>query len=488
MTLVMNLDTATCKEAVRTRDARFDGMFFSAVKTTGIYCRTICPAKPLLKNIKFYKTAIEAESEGYRPCLRCRPEAAPGSAAWIGTSAVVRRALDKIRVDFPKVYSDSKFASQFGVSSRHLRRLFQDEMGVTPKYLVDMERLNYSRQLLAETDFSIPEVLEMSGFSSARRFNDIFKERFKSAPLQFRKIHRGLKKGIKKSIKLKVSFRPPYDWGTALDFFRIHTIEGVQCVRENGFERVFRIDKDICGVRVSKGEGAYLEVELFGDFSAHIPSILNTLRRIFDSDADIEQINKVLAKNKILKRLTKKRPGLRIIGHWDFFESCICTVLGQLVSIKQANRLIANLVKYYGEPIKSPIDGTQVYLFPTPKSLMTGTFDELGTTGKRKETVKGLSRTFLETNMLIKKQDGTVDIRTILLGVKGVGSWTAEYICLRGLGDSNAFPGTDLILKRALEAYPSLKTSDYSPWRGYAAIQLWHEYAKKLTKKKEKKK
>ena len=234
-------------EAMLTRDYRFDGKFFVGVRTTGVYCRPICPAKPLRKNVEFFANAHKAEKAGYRPCIRCRPEAAPLSAVWYGTSAIVKRALKVIATNQRVLLSEDDFAVQFGISARHLRRLFNEEIGKTPKQICDQNRLNFARKLAHETHLPMTVIAETAGFTSLRRFNDSFKKRFHKAPSQFRK---GSDVN-EPAYDLRLSLRPPYDWSAVLDFLRSHKIAPIESVLDGNFERIFCIENDVGWLQVS---------------------------------------------------------------------------------------------------------------------------------------------------------------------------------------------------------------------------------------------
>ncbi len=472
-------------EAIRTRDPRFDGKFFSAVKTTGIYCRSICPARPYLKNLIFYETAWLAEQAGYRPCLRCRPESAPGSGAWLGKNAVVRRAIREICNSGGVFTTEEEFAATYGLSSRQLRRLFKEEIGLTPKQLGDYERLNFSRKLLADTALAINRISTLVGFGSVRRFNSAFKVRFKASPGHFRKLH-PKKESAKASLTLKLSFRPPYDWQAALSYYERHHVHGVRRVENGMMERVFRINGKIGAIRVSYLEKNQLLLEIFGDCTDETFWISTKVRQMFDLDCDPLAINEVLKKNKCLKRLIEKRQGLRLISDWDFFEICVCVILGQLVSVDQANRLIKQLIEAYGEKVINPANGAEAFLFPPPELLLNASMAKVATTEKRREAIRHCAHLIIKQDLIYDTNTNFFNLREELLSIPGIGPWTVENICLRGLSDSDAFPASDLILKRAIDKYPSLKKTKLSPWSAYAAIHLWQEFAIKLSQAKRK--
>jgi AraC family transcriptional regulator of adaptative response / DNA-3-methyladenine glycosylase II len=470
-----------CYRAMLARDYRFDGKFFVGVKTTGIYCRPICPAKPKRQNVEFFATGHSAEKAGYRPCLRCRPEAAPQSAAWMGTSAVVQRALKLIH-DRETIDSDEEeFSGRFGVSARHLRRLFMDEIGKTPKQIASENRLNLARKLIVETALPIAEVGFAAGFSSVRRFNDAFRDRFKKPPSEIRRIR--IPAGA--PLILSLPYRPPFDFDGLLAFYARHSIEGLETFAAGRMTRIVSMDGKAGKISISNdGKRNRLLIEYGFPETAAIGSILNKVRRMFDLDSDPLLIANAMDADKAFARFHSKRPGIRIPTGWDPFETAIGTILGQLVSVSQGRKLVGDLVKLHGEPMDAPSDGKPVLAFPSARKLARADLGRLGTTGKRKETLAAFAKEVASGNLSLEPTQSVEDFKAKLLAIPGIGPWTADYMALRVLGHADAFPATDLILARALKIHSREAIAKLSPWRGYAAILLWGEYAHAFKKEK----
>jgi AraC family transcriptional regulator of adaptative response / DNA-3-methyladenine glycosylase II len=466
-------------EAVLARDRRFDGKFVVAVKTTGVYCRPICPARPKRENVEFFPDAVAAERAGYRPCLRCRPECAPLSPAWFGKSAVVQRALKLIaRNEFHRTHEDA-FAARLGISARHLRRLFAQEIGQTPKQISDSTRLNFARKLIVETDIALTAIARTAGFGSLRRFNDAFQKRFHRPPSRLRKA--GLKPGG--GIDLKLSFRPPYDWPTLLRFYQTHPIPGVETAGENFFERVFRLGDTIGFFRVQPVPGtAQLSLRIVTEDPRVLFDVVHHVRRMFDLDSDPQLIANRFAAIPLLAKLHRRFPGLRLPGGWDGFETGVCAILGQLVSATQRAQLVGQLVRGYGEEIAHPLSGEKARLFPRAEILSESDLSEIKTTVARKEAIRDFSRRVLSRAISLSEAQDPMAFKRALLATKGLGPWSAECISLRAIGDTDAFPKTDLILRRAVELHPDLDLEKIRPWRSYAATYLWKEFAQTLSR------
>jgi len=471
--------------AVLARDARFDGKFFVGVKTTGIYCRPICPAKPKRKNMEFFSSALLAEKAGYRPCLRCRPESAPMSPAWIGKSAIVHRALRLIANDDLAHSTEEIFASQLGVSARHLRRLFEEELGRTPKQIAGQNRLNFARKLLLETTLPVTEIAFASGFSSLRRFNDAVQKRFHRSPRELRKSND--EPSATNGLQLSISYRPPFDWLSLIHFYKSHQIKGVETINDLSYERIFKFEESLGYMRVQPNPEKpelTLEVELENPRLLH--KVVRSVRHMFDLESDPILIAKAFSSSKLLKDLNKKYPGLRLPRGWDPFETAITAILGQLVSTEQASRLVEQLVTHYGELVKTS-SGRTGFLFPSPKVLATKNLEKIRTTEGRRNAIRLFSRKVLSKEIHLDSAQDPKAFKDSLVQIKGIGHWTAEYVSLRSLGDTDAFPGTDLILRRVLTMHPKFPMDSIKPWRAYAAMALWKEYAEPLSKKRRKK-
>jgi len=468
--------------AVLARDYRFDGKFFVGVKTTGVYCRPICPARPKRENIEFFPTALSAERAGYRPCLRCRPESAPLSPAWVGTSAVVQRALRHIAAQPGAAAGEDEFAGLFGLSARHLRRLFEQELGKTPKQICDAIRLDFARKLIVETRVPITEIAFTAGFRSLRRFNDAVQVRFRRPPTEIRKRRR--ESASSPGIVLGLSYRPPLDWEALLDFYRGHRIEGVESASGTAYERTFLLDGVAGLARVTHApDKPELRLRVVANDHRCLFPLVQTVRRMFDLDSDPVLVANALSLCPVLSRLYKRRPGLRIARGWNAFEVAVCAILGQLVSTTHARRLCRALVQHYGERGVHPLTGETCRHFPDAARLAHARLTELGVTRAKREAIRVFAERVASGELSLSPAQDPAEFKARLRQIPGIGSWTAEYIALRALGDVDAFPMDDLILKRAVALHPEMNLEATRPWRGYAAVHLWRQYAGPLSGK-----
>jgi AraC family transcriptional regulator of adaptative response / DNA-3-methyladenine glycosylase II len=459
--------------AVQTRDPRFDGKFFVGVRTTGIYCRPICPARPKRENVVFFTDALAAERAGFRPCLRCRPQRLPHSALWNGRSASVQRGL-RLIAESGLEGGETTLANRLGLSGRHLRRLFREEVGQTPTQIAITARLNFASQLLAETALPITEVAYAAGFRSLRRFNDAILKRFRRSPTALR---RRSPFPDREGLTLRLAYREPFDWETTLDYYRRHPTAGLEEISGGVYQRVFRSAGGVGAVRVhADTERRELVVGITVPDCRQLLPIVRNVRQMFDLDSDPLAIARVLSGCPWLAPLVRRFPGLRIARGWDPFEVAIQTVLGQLVSTEQASRLLAQLVEAYGERAISPVTGRPLALFPTASTLARADLAAVGTTGKRKETIREIARRVASGTLVLGSTPDTAELRRQLREIPGVGAWTAEYLCLRGIGDPDSFPASDLVLDRAIRSRPDWDPDDLKPWRGYAAIYLWKAF------------
>ena len=477
MTNDLSLDLPALERARLSRDARFDGKFFIAVKTTGIYCRPICPS-PTSKsrNVRYYATASAAAEAGFRPCLRCRPEAAPGTPAWLGTSAVVRRALRLIDEGILDSASVDDLASKLGLGSRHLRRLFLQHVGASPLSFAQTRRLQFAKRLLDETSLPITEIALAAGFGSLRRFNTAFRETYKRAPRELRKHAEVSADG---EVILKLAFRPPYDWNQLRDFLAAHAIPGVEQVDERGYSRTLRTESGfaIVCVRPLAAEDA-LELRVQGAVSCALFQIASAARRVFDTSADPALTTFALRSDPLLGPYVAQRPGLRIPGEWDGFECTVWAVLAGKGSVANARTLAGRLVERAGQQIKHSGRGL-TNLFPTAGALAKTDLEGLGISERRIATLRAVARAVMQGKLNFSAS--TDCILGVLSQLPGVGRSTAEYVALRALGEPDAFPANDSDLRRLTGSdgrplsVPELeaRAEAWRPWRGYAAFHLW---------------
>jgi len=461
-------------QAVLARDSRFDGKFFVAVKTTGVYCRPICPARPKRENVEFFKTAAAAEKAGYRPCLRCRPESAPGSPAWNGTRATVERALKLIAQGALEHHTEETFADRLGMTARHLRRLFEEEFGHTPKQLHDTMRLNFARKLITETDLPMTEIGFAAGFHSLRRFNDAFKQRFHRAPSVLRSV-RNTNEQVP-MVRLSLSYRPPFDWKGLLAYYRRHQIAGVETIERDTYSRVFQLrEAQATGWFLARPHGRKPELllEIIISDTRQLLSVVQRIRRMFDLDADPAVISETFARSRALRSLQGSYAGLRLARGFEPFETAIGTILGQVISVSQASRVVSQLVATYGDEIQHPLTGACVRVFPGPRTLAEADLRALKITAQKRASLREFASRVLNGTLLLEGEQNPEDFKRAVRTIHGIGAWSAEYMALRALGDADAFPATDLVLRRFIEANPEIDPDVVRPWRGYFAALLW---------------
>ena len=478
-------DLHVCEQARLSRDARFDGLFFTAVTSTGIYCRPVCPAPaPKPRNIVYYRHAAGAEAAGFRPCLRCRPELAPGDGSWRRGDETVARALKLIDQGVLGEAPLAALAGKVGLGERQLRRLFSDRLGVTPVQVHGTRRLLFAKQLLTETALPITQVAMAAGFGSLTRFNTTFREEYRMAPRDLRK-RTALPAG--EVMTLRLGYRPPYDFTAMLDFLRGRALPGVENVDAESYSRVIGNGDSAGWLRVSRWEGDAethaLELQLHGVDPAQLLGIVNRLRRMFDLDADPQAIAKALSADARLRPLLKKNPGLRLPSGWDGFEIAVRAVVGQQVSVAAARTLTARLAQHHGTTLETPFEPGLTHLFPTPEALVDVDLTRIGLTRARASTISGLSRALLEGRVDFQPERTLEDFTARWVALPGIGPWTANYIALRATGHPDAFPADDLVLQKAVPTDGSRMTARvlsaraeaWRPWRAYAVIQLWRD-------------
>ncbi|TDK25072.1 DNA-3-methyladenine glycosylase 2 family protein [Luteimonas aestuarii] len=478
-------DAATCEQARLSRDARFDGLFFTAVSSTGIYCRPTCPAPaPRPRNVHYYANAAAAEAAGYRPCLRCRPELSPADGAWRRGDETVARALKLIDQGFLAGQPLSALAARVHVGERQLRRLFVDRLGAPPIGVHGTRRLLFAKQLLTETALPITEVALAAGFGSLRRFNTTFLDAYGMAPRDLRK-REPASGGA--TLSLRLHYRPPYDFAAMLDFLRGRALPGVEIVDDRSYLRVVGDGASPGWLRASARPGEHaLSLELHGIAPAALLDVVERVRRMFDLDADPRSIGDVLARDARLRPLVRKRPGLRLPSGWDGFEIAVRAVVGQQVSVAAARTITTRLAERFGTPLPDAFAALGLrHLFPTADTLADADFAGIGLTAARAATVRTMARALVD-GVVDFRADRTLDDNVARWSaLPGIGPWTAQYIALRALGHPDALPAEDLVLQKQLArdgerpGAKALRThaEAWRPWRGYAVIHLWRDAA-----------
>ncbi len=473
----VNLDVDTCYRAVTARDRRFDGRFFVAVRTTGIYCRPVCPARtPARGRCRFFARAAEAEREGYRACLRCRPELAPGQGPVDAVPRLVAAALARIEAGCLNEGSVDDLAAGLGVTARHLRRALGSELGLSPVELAQSRRMALAKQLLQDTALPMAEVAFAAGFRSLRRFNALFLSRFGRPPSALR---RSCAEPADGGLVLRLDYRPPLDWEALLAFLAARATAGVEEVAAGAYRRTVRLGARTGWVEVrplpgQTALGARVSLSLAG---ALMP-LAARLRALFDLDALPHLVSAHLAGDPRLRAAVRQRPGLRVPGAFDGFEAAVRVVLGQQVSVAAATTVAGRLARALGEPCPSPFPGLD-RLSPTPADVVAAgeaRIARLGMPGARARTLLALAGATAGGSLRLERGAGEAELER-LRALPGVGDWTAQVIAMRALGDPDAFPAGDLAVRRALRAGPAREAEERSaawrPWRAYAALHLW---------------
>lgn len=505
-----HLDHDSCYRAVVTRDPRFDGHFFTAVKTTGVYCRPICSARtPRRSSCDFFRTAAAAEHAGFRPCLRCRPELAPGRVDFRTTLAeAIFAQLQAGALDDGSIES---LAADVGLSSRQVRRIVLDHSGVTPIEVVQTHRLLFAKKLLQETTLSMTQLAFASGFRSLRRFNAAFRERYGLAPSALRRAsgpgadvdeHHG-------DIVLRLSYRPPLDWEAMAAYLGHRATRGVECVDHVGGQAVYRrtvvlpsasgpvhgwlsVTRPVAGQAQRRSDVDVLVVTLSSALLPVLMGATQRLRELFDLDADPLRIAGHLATDPLLAADVARAPGLRMPGAWDRFELALRAVLGQQVSVVGASTLSGRLAERFGDAVVTPFEGLHRTAV-APDVLARAELADIAAIGMpqaRAHTIRELAR-FAVAGGLRMAPGTTCDEAVARLdALPGIGPWTAHYVAMRGLRHPDAFPAGDLGLRKALgvlehsttvpsEAALCRRSDAWRPWRAYAAIHLWHALARR---------
>lgn len=479
----MLLDPDQCYRALRTHDSRFDGRFFVGVATTRVYCRPVCTARtPLLRNCSFYPSAAAAEARGFRPCLRCRPELAPGFATVDANRRLAQSAASLIEDGHLTDARLPDIASQLGVTDRHLRRVFQEEFGVSPIEYAQTQRLLLAKRLLTDTDMAVLDVAMASGFASLRRFNDLVRTRYRMTPAELRRKSPSRAPG--NSLAFDLAYRPPYDWDAMLAFLQKRAIAGVEAMEKNTYVRTLRLASRRHGdeaagaspagwirVEPSKRKSA-LRVTVSASLAGAIPQVIARVKHLFDLACHPEEIAETLG------ALARNHPGLRLPGAIDGFEIAVRAILGQQVTVRAASTFAARFAAAFGDPFETPF-GALTTLFPTPAkiaALEPGDIARHGIISARARAIIELARGVDAGRIRLEPSAPVEATVQALDDLPGVGPWTAQYIAMRALAWPDAFPHVDVAVVKAmnLTASKALAYAEtWRPWRAYAVLHLW---------------
>jgi AraC family transcriptional regulator of adaptative response / DNA-3-methyladenine glycosylase II len=478
----MELDFDTCYRALVSRDARFDGRFFATVRTTGIYCRPVCPApKPRRRNVDFVASAAAAEARGFRACRRCRPECAPGSPECCGSSALLQRALRRLHAGALNEGSVTELAADVGLSARHLTRLFRQELGATPLEVAQTLRAHDARRLLEGTDMKLCDVAFAAGFGSVRSFNGELRARFGRTPGELRRLAGGGRPAAPGELSLRLTYRPPFSWRAALDYLGARAVRGVEFIDGDRYRRNVVLEDQPGWIEVAPAADAH-GLRLTTNLAATrgLLAGIERVRALFDLRCDPLRVAGDLSRDGELAALIARHPGLRVYGGWDGFELAVRAVLGQQVSLAGARTLLGRLVEQCGTRLACEAEGL-THAFPCAAAVAEAELEGLGLPRSRATALRALAQAVRAGELDLEPGADPERARAGLLTLPGIGAWTAEYILMRALRDPDAFPDADLVLRKALARDGTLpsagavrrRSEAWRPWRAYAAMWLW---------------
>ncbi|HEX2830828.1 MAG TPA: DNA-3-methyladenine glycosylase 2 [Burkholderiales bacterium] len=480
----MSLDPRICYRALTARDARFDGRFFVAVSSTRIYCRPVCTVKPPKReNCTFFPSAAAAEANGYRPCLRCRPELAPGNASVDATTRLAQAAASLIEDGTLADGGLDALAGRLGITDRHLRRAFGAEFGVSPVEFAQTQRLLLAKRLLTDTALPVTDVAFASGFNSVRRFNALFSERYRLRPGDLRRQQRQAE-GASDVLELELAFRPPFDWSAMLSFLGARAIAGVEAVDDGVYRRTVRIEsggKEHTGwIAVAmSAKKPTLRVTVAASLARAVPPVISRVKSLMDLACQPAEVAKALG------TLGKRHAGLRVPGAFDGFELAVRAILGQQVTVAGASTLAGRFAAAFGDRIDTPFE-TLATLFPTAARIAeaapTRIAGAVGMPAARARSIAALARAVADGELALAPNADVESTLAALRALPGVGEWTAQYVAMRALSWPDAFPHIDLALMKALgetDAKRVLAAGEaWRPWRAYAVMHLWQSLVK----------
>ncbi|WP_172169311.1 DNA-3-methyladenine glycosylase 2 family protein [Brevibacterium sp. CT2-23B] len=475
-----------CYQAVTSRDRRFDGMFFTAVRTTGIFCRPSCPARtPRRENVDFFVTAAAAADAGFRACRRCRPDASPNSPQWDTRGDVVARAMRLIRDGAVDRGGVATLAAELGYSTRQLGRLIHAELGAGPLALARTERVRTARTLIEATSMPMSEIAFAAGFSSIRQFNDTFRTMYSISPRQLRRD--GAEHSVTDEVVLRLAYRPPFDFAHLLGYFEARAVAGIENVSDGAYTRSMRLTHGPAVITVRQGHGDFVDCRLRLADTRDLGSAVARVRRLLDLDADPEAIAHTL-RSAGLRRLVDDHPGLRSPGHSDPVELALRTVLGQQISLAAARTHLERLVAGVGESLPEELSfGGVDRVFPTAEAIAAVPASEWALPSSRIRTIQTLSQALAEGSVDLGAGSDREEASRNLLALPGIGPWSNGYIRMRALGDPDVFMDSDLGVKKTIADLDASSAApvdwkqvamNCSPWRSYLTHLLWAHHAR----------
>jgi AraC family transcriptional regulator of adaptative response / DNA-3-methyladenine glycosylase II len=462
-----------------------DRSSFRAVVTTGIYCRPGCPARPLPENVRLFEFAAAAETAGFRPCRRCRPEREPGPATWVSASELVCRALRRIADGALDEAGEGELAASLGVSARHLRRLFGEHVGASPDAVARSRRAHLARRLLDETNLRVADIAFAAGFASVRQMNRVMQQIFRASPAELRQRRRRIDPpSADGGLELRLPYRPPLAWSAMLAYLRPRAIPGVESIDGTWYRRTIHVDGDPGVVELTdEPHAARLRLRIHLPNLDSLSHLVARARRVFDLDADPATIAAGLSSDPLVAGALQRLPGVRIAGAWDPFELGVRAILGQQVTVGGATTLAGRLVERFGTPVPGLEPMGLTHRFPTPETVAAADLTVIGLPTRRAAAIQSFAASIATGTLRLDASAGLDQTVTQLCTLPGVGQWTAHYIAMRACGERDAFPSGDLGLRRALAtesvapaaADVEARSEAWRPWRAYAAMLLWLE-------------
>ena len=486
MTPTGHLDTESCYRAVQSRDRRFDGVFFTAVRTTGIYCRPSCPARtPAAANVTFHPTAASAHAAGYRACKRCLPDATPGSPEWDVAADVAGRAMRLIADGLVDREGVDGLARRVGYTPRHLGRLLTQELGATPLALARARRAQTARVLIETTDLPITDVAFAAGFASVRQFNETVREVYDTSPSRLRERRRSPRApGTPGALTMRLAVRTPFAGSRLLDFLAYHLVPGVEVASAGTYARTLDLPHGPGTVRLHladlpAGSGTgFVRAEFWLHDLRDTAAASERVRRLLDADCDPGAVDAHLGVDPALGELVRATPGLRVPGQVDGDETAVRTVIGQQVSVTGARTVAGRIVAAHGRAVDSPVPGL-THLFPDAATLAEVDPETLPMPRARGRALVGLATALADGTVVLDRGPDRDDVRRALVALPGIGPWTADYVAMRALGHPDVFLPTDLAVRRLVEdmrgsSRTTPDTDGWRPWRSYALMHLWN--------------
>jgi AraC family transcriptional regulator of adaptative response / DNA-3-methyladenine glycosylase II len=472
---ISHLDADRCYRAAASRDARFDGWFYVAVRSTGIYCRPSCPAvTPKRRNVEFHPTAAAAQQLGYRACKRCRPDAAPGSPQWNVRGDVVARAMRLIADGVIDREGVGGLADRLGYSERHLSRLLTDELGAGPLALARAQRAQTARVLIETTEMSMTDIAFAAGFGSVRQFNDTVREVYAASPTALRAGRRGRHSGTAGSVVVRLPVRAPFAGRELLWFVGAHAVPGVEWFDGERYARTLDLPHGHGTVDIELSDAGEIRADFrLADWRDLAPAV-GRVRRLLDLDADPVAVDATLAADPALAPLVAACPGRRVHGAVDPFEALVRTIVGQQVSVVGARRVTGRVVAATGAELAVEHPHLR-YVFPSPDRLAEAAPTDFPMPAARGATVRRAAAAVVDGELVLSDGVDRDELVEQLCALPGIGPWTAQHVAMRGFGDPDIMLATDLVLRRALTAHglDVADTERWRPWRSYAMHHLW---------------